>query len=58
MSDRPVAEAATYTTQNKHKKQMSIPSAGFELAIPGIMRLETYALDRTATGTGKWFLTP
>jgi len=53
MSDRPVAEAATYTTQNKHKRQKSIPTSGFELAIPGIKRLETHALERTATGTGK-----
>jgi len=33
-------------------------SAGYELAILAIMRLETYALDSTATGTGKQFLTP
>jgi len=27
-------------------------SAGFEGAIPAIRRLHTYALDRTATGSG------
>jgi hypothetical protein len=32
-------------------------SAGFELAIPAIVWLETYALDRTATATSKQFLT-
>jgi len=34
MSDRPVAEAATYTTHNRHKRQKSMPSAGFESKIP------------------------
>ena len=29
-----------------------MPLAGFEPAIPAIERLQTYALDRTATGTG------
>jgi len=29
-----------------------MPSAGFELAIPGIKRLEKYVVDRTATGIG------
>jgi len=53
MSDRPAAEAATYTSHNKHKRQTSMPSAGFKLAIPAIKRLETYSLDRMATGTGK-----
>ena len=29
-------------------------SAGFEPATPAIKRLQTYALDRIATGTGFW----
>jgi hypothetical protein len=29
-----------------------MPSAGFEPAIPAIKRLQTYALDSTATGIG------
>ena len=29
-----------------------MPSAGFEPAIPAIKRLQTYTLDRTATGIG------
>jgi hypothetical protein len=50
-SDQLVAETATYTTHNKHKKRASMPSARFEPAIPAIQRLQTYALDRTATDT-------
>jgi hypothetical protein len=47
--DQLVAETATYTTHNKHKRRKSIPSAGFETAVPEIKWLQTYALDRTAT---------
>jgi len=35
-SEQVVTEAATYTTQNEHKGRTSLPSAGFELAIPKI----------------------
>jgi hypothetical protein len=49
-SDQPVAETATYTARNKHEKQMSMPSAEFEPGFPAIKRLQTYALDHTATG--------
>jgi hypothetical protein len=52
MSDQFVAEAATYTTHNKHKRRTYMPSAGFEPAIPAIKRPQTYASDRTATGIG------
>ena len=31
-----------------------MPLAGFEPANPEIMRLQTYALDSTATGIGKY----
>jgi len=47
---------ASYTTLNKHKRRTSIPLAEFEPAIPGIERLQTYALDRKATGIGKEYI--
>ena len=48
MSDQLLAQAATYTKHNEHKKQTSIPSARFEPAIPVIKLLLTYALDHVA----------
>lgn len=48
-SDRHVAKAATYSTQNKHNRRISTLLTGFEPAISEIERLEAYALDRTAT---------
>jgi len=45
-----VAGAATYTTHNNHKRQMSIPSVGFETSIPIVEGLHIYTLDRAATG--------
>jgi hypothetical protein len=42
--DGSVAEAATSTTHNKHKRRTSMPSAGFEPVIPATERLQTYAL--------------
>jgi hypothetical protein len=47
-SDRPISEAATYTTHNKQKRRM--PSAGFETTVPTVSRLQTFTLDCTATG--------
>jgi hypothetical protein len=44
--DQPVADASTCTTQNIHKRQISMPPAGFEPAIPASERPQTYALDR------------
>jgi len=35
---------------NTHKTRTSMPSAGFEPAIPAIKQLQTHALDRTAAG--------
>jgi hypothetical protein len=55
-SDQLVAEAATYTTHNKHKRRTSIPSAGFELIIPAVERLQTYAFDRAATGISSLYV--
>jgi len=40
MRDQLVAEAAAYTTHNKHKWRTSRPSALFEPAIPIIKRLQ------------------
>ena len=47
------AQAATYTTHNKHKRRTtSVPTVGFEPGISVVERLQTYALERTATGIG------
>jgi hypothetical protein len=43
---------AYLTTHNTHKRQISTPSAGFETAVPTSEKLQTQALDRTATGIG------
>ena len=40
------------TTHNTHNRQTSLPPVGFELTISAGERLQTYALDRAATGTG------
>ena len=40
------------TTHNTHNRQTSVPSAGFDPAIPAGDRLQTLALDRSATGIG------
>jgi hypothetical protein len=50
MSDQLVTKATTYTTHNKHKKQTSLPSAGFEPLIPTLKWLHTYTLDSMANG--------
>jgi hypothetical protein len=49
-SDQPIAEAYTYTGQ--HKRQTSMPSAGFEPATPATKRPQIYALDCAATEVG------
>ena len=40
------------TRHNTHKRQQSMPPAGFEPAIPASERLQTHPLDRGATGIG------
>jgi hypothetical protein len=40
------------TTQNTHNRQTSMPPVGLEPMISAGERLQTYALDRAATGTG------
>ena len=52
-SDQPVAETSTWQTHNTHNKQTSMSPAGFEPAIPAGERLQTHALDRSATGIAK-----
>jgi len=47
-SNQIVAEAATYTTHNKHKRRISITVMEFEPAIAVINRPQTYALERSA----------
>ena len=51
MSDQLVAKDASYTKQNKHKRNIHA-SAVFELVIPAIKRLQTDAIDSTATRVG------
>ena len=39
--------------RNKYNRRTSMLSEGLEPAIPAMERPQTYALDRTATGTGQ-----
>jgi hypothetical protein len=41
------------TTQNTHKKETSMPPAGFEPAIRAREQPQTHVLDRAATGIGR-----
>jgi len=49
-SDRFVQVAGVYTTHSKHKRRTPMSSVGFESAFLAMKRLQTYTLDRTATG--------
>ena len=40
------------TTHNTHKRQTSMPPAGFEPEIQASERRQTHVLDRAATGIG------
>jgi hypothetical protein len=53
-SDHLVADVATCTTHNKHKRWTSMSSAKFEPPIPGIKRLQTYTLGQMDTCLGKF----
>ena len=44
------------TTHDTHNRQTSMPPVGFEPTISAGERLQTYALDRPATGTGTFLL--
>ena len=39
------------TAHNTHNRQTSMPPVGFEPTVSAVERPQTYALDRTATGT-------
>ena len=54
MSDQPVAEAATYTTHNKHKIWTSIPSAGFKPTLPPTELPYTARPPESAQHTEYW----
>ena len=41
-------------THNTHKRQTSMPPAGFETAIPASERPQTQVLDRADTGIGDY----
>jgi hypothetical protein len=51
-SDQPDAETSTWQ-HSTHKRQKSMPSAGFELIIPASERPQADAVDRAATGIGE-----
>jgi len=53
-SDRLVPEAATYTTHNRHRRQTSMSSAGFEPTMRAKEWQQIYSLDRSATGIYKY----
>jgi hypothetical protein len=46
------------TTHNTHKRQTSIPMAGFEPTIPASERPQNHAFDHAATGIGTTSVTP
>ena len=52
LNNESVAEAATHTTHNKHKRQTSVPSAGFNPMTPAIKWLQIYAFTAQATRIG------
>lgn len=52
MSDQLVAEAATYTTHNNHKRLTFMPSAGFEPGVSAISLRPQVNRDRRC-GTSK-----
>jgi hypothetical protein len=39
------------TTHNTHKRQTSIPLAGFELVMPASERSQTHTIDRVSPGS-------
>jgi hypothetical protein len=51
MSDKLVEEAATYTASNKYKSPTTLPTAGFEPAIPA-----RAVLGSTTTGMSQFIV--
>jgi hypothetical protein len=52
--NRPVAEGSACTTHNIHERQISMPPAGLEPAVPPSDQQQTYALDGAATRIGEF----
>jgi hypothetical protein len=52
MSDHLIAEAPAFASHSEHNKRTALLSAGFEPTIPAMKGLNSYALDREATGIG------
>ena len=50
MSDRPVAEAATYPSDSKQNRWASALAAELESSSPAVTRPQICALDRRVTG--------
>jgi hypothetical protein len=50
--DKRAARRRDCYLHNTHKRQITLPSAGFEPPMPGSERPQTHALDRKATGIG------
>jgi len=51
LNNEPARRRAHYL-HNKHKRRTSIPTSGFEPAIPALERPQTHASKRTATAIG------
>jgi len=50
MSDRLVAETATYTSRNRHRRRKSKILSGIRARYPANRMFQNYVLDRTANG--------
>jgi hypothetical protein len=50
VNDQLVTEDAINTTNNKNKRRTSVPSVGFEPAVPDIKLQQTYTFVHMATG--------
>jgi hypothetical protein len=56
MNDQPIAKTSTYTGQHntETQRQASMPRTGFEPKITATKQLQTYALNRAATGISSY----
>jgi len=52
MNDQLIADLYL-TTQDTHIRQTSVPPVGYDPTTPAGGQPQTYALDRSATGTGR-----
>jgi len=53
-SDQTDAETTTCTTHSAHKRQTSMPPVRFDPAVPASKMPKTHALDRAASGIGRY----